>query len=155
RCAELLRRRDKFAERHHYHCSAAVHLMKGFLCEDHGDREGARAAWRQGTLAAWIKDAPANWAYFRDRPSRPAIVGDWAMRSMTEDLQDAETGPILDTLLDTFTELSAVRQSQMRQYLRAVPLPPAAIRTTWQSPRGHALARKACFHQVDFAEIVR
>jgi serine/threonine protein kinase/WD40 repeat protein/tetratricopeptide (TPR) repeat protein len=154
RCFELLSRQS-FGAVHHYYLHVAVYMMHGFLLEDRGDHAGALAAWRKASLQAWAKDRPEDWQNFRDHPTRAAIVVDWACRSLTNDVSDADADKIIAQMMETFGESRQIRQAEMQQYLKAIPFSPAAIRTAWQTPRGRDYARKAAFHQLNMREVVR
>ncbi|MBI1915280.1 MAG: protein kinase [Planctomycetes bacterium] len=120
--------------------SGAAWLQLGFLRQDRGDAEGAKAAWHR--------------AYERKGDDPLAglgggigLVNRLVAGALTNELTDEEAQATFDAVLNNFT------QSGENSLLKSLPRPsPAVLRECWRSPRGREYARKLAFQSLPFRE---
>jgi tetratricopeptide (TPR) repeat protein/predicted Ser/Thr protein kinase len=125
---------------------SAACLMKGFLLERSGaPAEQAQAAWKVGLLRNWKGEEAINLYSETSAPSGMSVLHAWLLGSLTDTIDDAEAGKLLQALL--------------RFSGRDVPgfvrlLKPSVIRVAWKNPRAYSMARRLAFRDLPFTEAV-
>jgi serine/threonine protein kinase len=148
------------ADKMSYAFFAAASLMKGFLCEQRGDRTAALAAWRQGMYRNWVQTLPQG----APRPEENTLgatssfLFSWIMAGLTDTLADDEAEKVAAQLTATFGSPDATSRlglSLLPPSVLHAMLPPALFRDMWRSPRGRAGARQIAFREPTFLDTVR
>jgi tetratricopeptide (TPR) repeat protein len=148
-CFRLLRHPGIGGE---YFTYSTTYLIHGFLCERRGDREAARAAWREGTWKVWRqKQAPPKEVVL----APPTLTGSGGLHnlilmSLVNEMTEEEAQQFLKV---TLASLKA--ESATTQLTGLLQVPPSVLRQMWQSPRGRDQARKIAFRETAFAEHMR
>ncbi len=127
-----------------YPAHAHAHLMLGFLHERRGNPAAARTAWRQGRHEAFSRTPGNVWAQDPDGRLANLVLG-----GLLGELTDAEVGSA--TVLASFS----LSRAGLGSLVQLIPLPPAALRDMWRSPRGRDYARKIAFKSISFRDYKR
>ena len=130
---------------------AEAMLVRGFLCERRGDREGALAAWRRGCREA-SPDGKGSRSLVEHTSNGTSMYHFAVLASLSGELSQSD----IDVLMRRLTE--SAQPGTMGAMIGAMRPPPsvyAALRGMWRTPRGRVFARKVAFRQVPFAEFVR
>jgi serine/threonine-protein kinase len=141
--------------RNMYHLHSAAHLARGFLLEERGEAAGARAAWKEGCWGAWRaklpeetrKEVPEQIPYDENLGRALEHV---IMASLTGELSDAEAERLVAGVLS-----SSSGEALPAQMAGLVRVPPAAVRSMWQSKRGRDWARRIAYRQLSVLDSAR
>ncbi len=145
----LLRRPDKKDQS----AFVAADFIRGFLRERRGDLAGAREAWSRSLSEFRHASLPQSLdqVTVASGISHGAVVQRWILGSLTNELTDDEALADLALMTGSLAGSFAGDSSGANAF-RILPIPPAAIREMWQTPRGHAWARRIAFRDLSFGD---
>ena len=131
-----------------YYYHSTLHLMRGLIREQLGDRTGADEAFRNGTRSAYRETLPPEERAWRIDSDSNTIRDNLFMAARTGLLTDAEAIEERERIVALFSgsqNLGAIGS--------LLPVPPEALRKMWLLPSGRDLMRKIMFREADYAEV--
>jgi hypothetical protein len=140
-------------ERMLYYQYASAWLLRGFLRESQGDREGAVRAWKEGLYKVYLRRTHGGLKPERSLAQLHTIWGihfGLMLGSLSNDLSKDEAVALMAEALPFFTSFPVALASSH------LPVMPAGYwRYVWRTPRGLELARKIVFQLVPMSEYLR
>jgi tetratricopeptide (TPR) repeat protein len=130
-------------------------LMRGFLRERAGDREGAVRAWKRGLFREWLKLPGPRPRPGADNPLGPilrgrSVLNGLMLASLCDDLPRADA---VELTAEVLPHALAAGLPLLRSQLPVFPL--AGLRRAWQAPADRERARRIVFQEVPVRECVR
>jgi tRNA A-37 threonylcarbamoyl transferase component Bud32 len=131
----------------HYAYFSAACLVEGFIAEERGRPMEAQAAWRKGLYRNWFRQQVAP--FVPDIQTYTPTVHRLILGSLTREIDDREAEEIKAHLA-----AGSARALPARVH-RIIPLPAAACRDMWRSPRGREWARRVAFRDLPYVDYCR
>ncbi|MBW3538695.1 MAG: protein kinase [Planctomycetes bacterium] len=142
------------AERMQYPDYGAVWLLRGFLHEERGDIEAARAAWSQGRYSVYLQTAgrPEPWDVFGGDFTRcMAVMAGVGLASLADQFTEAEYDRLLDQLRPALGRVALPAPWLLELRLFRTDF----LRQLFQTPRGHEYARRVVMMDLSLDEFYR